>query len=213
MVLYFSFFVLILDTVSLMGPSRPFQSFTKRATTESESKSFENSVKSSGVSTASKSVSTRSRSTKGGYNSILAGAKANRSSSTQNTNERKNEKVDSAERQSELSSQVTQAFVTEFTFMPMKTFRLQEGGLALSQYSYYRLRKCFDFLSHFVPIMIILQSSKICFWFTERITADKDAEGNKITDAVLKDTTRRRRAREFLRNFGSHIPFGKWNEY
>jgi hypothetical protein len=53
---------------------------------------------------------------------------------------------------------------------------------------------------------------------SERITSDEDENGDKIDDIegleeelkeVLKENMRRKRAREFLLDFGTHIPFGK----
>ena len=124
-----------------MGSSQPFRTFTKRCTTETEARSFANSVSTSGYSTATKTVSSKSRSTQGGVNVIVAGAKGKRSTAKKTTDEEKSENVDSTERNEELTSTATQAVVSEFTIMPMKTFRLREGGLNLTPYAYYRLRE------------------------------------------------------------------------
>lgn len=128
----------------MMGASQPFRTFSKRSTSERETKSFISSASHSGFSTAEKSVEDRSKSKSLKHNAIVAGAKGKISSSVQNTSEEKSTNSDSKERNDELAETHTKAIVTEFTIMPMATFRLRESGLALSPYAYYRLREYYD---------------------------------------------------------------------
>ena len=46
-----------------------------------------------------------------------------------------------SEHKEERRAKATQALVCEFTYMPTKTFRLREGGLVLTPYALYRIRK------------------------------------------------------------------------
>lgn len=103
--------------VNVMGASQPFQTFTRRSTSEQQTRSFISSASSSGFSTANKTVTTRSNSTGAGVNVIVAGAKGRRSSSTQSTTENKASYVGSKERKEEQSKTATEATIAEFTYM------------------------------------------------------------------------------------------------
>ena len=55
----------------------------------------------------------------------------------------------------------------------------------------------------------MFQSSTLSsFHFSEKIIEDK-VDDVEIDDPVRRDATRRYKAREFIKNFGSHVPFGK----
>lgn len=144
----------------MMGPSQPFRTFTRRFTRESEERAFATSLESSGTSTVDKAFSGSSSSTSGKYNMISRGGKGKRSSSKKNENTTESTYSDSSERTRELSSKMTFAMVTEFTTMPMQTFRLREGGLSLAPYAYYRLRKYWDNLVYvsFFLLSLIFES-------------------------------------------------------
>lgn len=57
------------------------------------------------------------------------------------TRESERSYANDSEHKEERRAKATQALVCEFTYMPTKTFRLREGGLVLTPYALYRLRK------------------------------------------------------------------------
>lgn len=128
-------------SVKMMGPSCPFKTRTHRTTSESESLSFVTKTSHSGFSTAEKTTSTSSQSTQKKVGGIFT--KVNVKNSSSNTNETENTASYANDKQhkEEEKVKVTQCLVSEFTYMPMKAFSLKEGGLMLSDYTYYRLRK------------------------------------------------------------------------
>jgi len=167
--------------VSMMGPSTPFYTRTSRSTSEDEMTSFITSSKQSGFSTAQKASRTKSGSAQGGVNFIGFGAKVKGSGSQTSKTELSKSYATDTQQKEEERVKVTQAIVAEYMYVPIKTFRLMEGGLILTQYAYYRL---------------------------QRILKDVDNDGKTITDATLVKVMRRKKAYDFLCNFGSHIPFG-----
>lgn len=66
----------------------------------------------------------------------------------------------------------------------------------------------FSYFYTFYILYLIQLKNPIFIVFTERITNNKDSRNETITDEVKKEATRRHKAREFIRNFGSHVPFG-----
>jgi len=84
------------------------------------------------------------------------------------------------EQKKNMKTKSTQAIVSEFTYMPMKTFRLSESGLVMTEYAFYELQK---------------------------ITSIEDNILKNVDD-LGKDIIKRKQALEYIRKFGSHIPFG-----
>ena len=103
--------------------------------------SFITSSKQSGFSTAQKGSRTKSGSAQGGFNFIGNGAKGKVSGSQTSTTELNESYVTDTQQKEEERVKVTQAIVAEYTYIPIKTFRLMEGCLILTKYAYHRLRK------------------------------------------------------------------------
>ena len=125
----------------MMGPSQPFQTQTHRTTSEKEAMTFVNSASQSGFSMAAKSTSSFSTSTEAKSSGIFASGKISNSTATSKEKGKKSSYANDEKHKQENKVKVTQAIVSEFTFMPMQTFSLAAGGLVLSNYAYYRLRK------------------------------------------------------------------------
>lgn len=125
----------------MMGTSQPFQTQTHRTTSEKEAMVFAKSTAQSGFSMAQKSLSSFSSSSQVNMGGIFSRVKrlTSRASSTEKGS--KESYANDAEHMQQEKIKVTQAVVSEFTFMPMQTFNLSVGGLVLSSYAYYRLRK------------------------------------------------------------------------
>jgi hypothetical protein len=133
-----------------MGSTTPFNTRTSRTTSEKEMKSFITSSKHSGFSTAEKGSKSTSGSGQSSLNLGIVGGKIEGSAATQSESEVNESYANDSEHKEEEKTKVTQATVAQYTYMPMKTFRLREGGLVLSQYAFYRLRKYYLSLSiHF----------------------------------------------------------------
>jgi hypothetical protein len=124
-----------------MGSTTPFNTRTSRTTSEKEMKSFMTSSKHSGFSTAEKGSKSTSGSVQLSGNLGIAGGKIEGSAGTQSEWEENKSYANDSEHKEEESVNVSQAIVTQYTYMPMKTFRLREGGLVLSEYAFYRLGK------------------------------------------------------------------------
>jgi len=165
------------NVVNMMGPTTPYFSRTHRSTSEAEMTSFVSSSRNSGFSTATKGSTTTSGSGGGKINLGLAGGKAKITSAKTKTNESNGSFSNDSRHKQEMKQKVTEALVSEFMYMPTKTFSLKEGGLVLTDYAYFRI---------------------------QGITDEKDMP----EDPVAKEMELRSRAREFIHNFGSHIPFG-----
>lgn len=125
----------------MMGVSHPFHTRTHRSTSEKETTSFISSTSQSGFTAASKDRFALSASGQMSVNIIIAAAKVKSSMSVETSRESNSSFANDNEHKAEQKAKVTEAFVSEFTFMPMKTFRLREGGLVLSDYAFYRLSK------------------------------------------------------------------------
>ena len=180
--------------------------------------SFITSSKQSGFSTAQKGSRTKSGSAQGGVNFIGFGAKGKVSGGQTSTTELNESYVTDTQQKEEERVKVTQAIVAEYMYIPIKTFRLMEGGLVLTKYAYYRLRK-FTVVSFLVVGLFIVvvgvfltfrnAASIFLIVSLEKICANKDNNGEPITDDAAKEAMKRKKAYEFLCNFGSHIPFGE----
>ncbi len=125
----------------MMGASQPFHTRTHRTTSERETVSFINSSSQSGFTVASKVTSSTSISTEFSGNIALVAGKGKLAAGTTGSTEANRSYANDKRHKEELKAKVTEAFVSEFTYMPMKTFRLREGGLVLGDYAFYRLRK------------------------------------------------------------------------
>ena len=134
-------FINIYTTVKMMGVSKPFQTRTHRTTSEKESMAFVNSSSQTGFSVAEKTSSSSSTSFQAKAGGIFVSLKGKASLARSNEEESKASFATDSKHKQEEKMTVTQAVVSEFTYMPMRTFSLSEGGLILSDYAYYRLRK------------------------------------------------------------------------
>ena len=134
-------FINIYTTVKMMGVSKPFQTRTHRTTSEKESMRFVNSSSQTGFSMAEKTSSSSSKSTQGKAGGIFTSTKWKTSVARSEEEESKASYANDSKHKQEEKMKVTQAVVSEFTYMPMRTFSLSEGGLILSDYAFYRLRK------------------------------------------------------------------------
>ena len=124
-----------------MGASNPFQTRTHRTTSEKESMSFAKSSSHTGFSMAEKTFSSSSKSTQGKVSGVFVSGKVKHSSARKKESETEQSFATDSKHNEEEKAKTTQAVVSEFTYMPMRTFSLSEGGLILSDYAYYRLRK------------------------------------------------------------------------
>ena len=120
----------------MMSPALPFATSSYRTTSETEMTSFINSARNSGLSTAEKRKRTVAKSSKSGLNVwLIAMSKEQAQSKITGKTEKA---IDSDQNellgtQTEMTSEV---FMSEFTFMPMKSFSLEERGLRLTNYAY-----------------------------------------------------------------------------
>jgi len=196
----------------MMGASQPFRTFTKRFTTEREANSFMSSVKSSGHSTAFKAFTESSSSKKGGGGiPLFSGAEHEESSATETTSGIEISTAESSERKEETHTLSTTATILEFTYMPMQTFRLREGGLALSDYAFLRLQEITDNKDaegkRIVDKNLNSNNEDAEKKPGSRDEANKEAKNEKTTE-LIQDTMKRVKARQFIKDFGSHVPFG-----
>jgi hypothetical protein len=136
-----SYVFFLLLSVKMMGSSEPFTTHTYRSTSESQTMCFIKQASTNSHSTATKSHSTVSSSTTLHANNWLISGTGKMNSAKGKSKQRNTANASDSESDYEHNQKVTEAVVTEFTFMPMKSVRLVEGGLVLSDYAYYRLRK------------------------------------------------------------------------
>ena len=127
--------------VAMMGVTTPFRTQTYRTTSESQSNSFIKSSQNSSFSAATKTVSSVSSSRSAEFNSLGFGGKISGSDANENQNDIQSSFANDKKHSEENTNTTSQAIVSQFTYMPMKTFSLREGGLMLSDYAYFRLRK------------------------------------------------------------------------
>ena len=128
-------------TVDMMGASLPFTTELHRSTSEEERNSFLNTSMHSSQTVARKTTDTNSRSTSAKANSWFSSASGEHTNTTSNTNDDKQTNaVDSKSEETE-QNKVKKVFVTEFTYMPVKSVRLNTGGLLLSEFALQQLRK------------------------------------------------------------------------
>lgn len=127
--------------VAMMGVTTPFRTQTYRTTSESQSNSFIKSSQNSSFSAATKTVSSVSSSSSAKYTGIGFGIEGSGSDANENQTNSKTSYANDSQHTEENKETASQAIVSQFTYMPMKTFSLREGGLMLSDYAYFRLRK------------------------------------------------------------------------
>jgi hypothetical protein len=120
----------------MTSPDLPFRTTTHRTTSEKEMNSFLKSTESSGLGTASKINQKKSRSTKEAMNFAIVVAE--KRSTSANVSEEEKTASNSQERNAneEMSRMGTEAMISEFTFMPMKSFFLEERGLRLTNFAF-----------------------------------------------------------------------------
>ena len=109
--------------------------------------SFVTSSKHSGFSTAMMGSTSTSGSKQGNVNIAVAGVKGKVTDAVATESETSTSYSNDSEHKQEQRAKVTQALVSEFTLVPLKTFRLREGGLVFTDYAYYRFRKYLIFTS------------------------------------------------------------------
>jgi hypothetical protein len=126
--------------VAMMGVTTPFRTQTYRTTSESQSNSFIKSSQNSSFSAAT-TVSSDSSSSSAKYTGLGFGGKGSGSDASNSQNDFKTSFANDKTHGEENTKNTSQAIVSQFTYMPMKTFSLREGGLMLSDYAYFRLRK------------------------------------------------------------------------
>lgn len=127
---------------------------------------------------ARKTTDTNSRSTSAKANSWFSSGSGEHTNTTSNTNDDKQTNaVDSKSEETE-QNKVKKVFVTEFTYMPVKSVRLNTGGLLLSEFALQQLHKITNINSH------------------------------EFDKAESQEMEKRSRAKQYLKQFGSHIPHG-----
>lgn len=124
----------------MMGVCQPFQTYTHRTTEESEHHDFHKTAHASSRSTASKSIAKNSSASQESVGYITSAKHSSRSAQT-STNARNQSNATDNQTDDEHGSKSSTAYVSEMTFMPMKSASLIAGGLVLSDYAYYRLRE------------------------------------------------------------------------
>lgn len=139
--IFHSFVYRIDCKVKVMGVSRPFQSLRAQSTSETTMSSFVSSTSTSGFTTATMTSNSSSVNVSGSVNIGIAGGKGEHTRARQHTSERNSSRSNTNQSRSEKETKTKIAVVSEFIFQPMKVISLLEGGLILTVYAYYRLRK------------------------------------------------------------------------
>ena len=120
----------------MTSPDLPFRTSTYRTTSETEMNSFIKSTENSGLGTANKIKDRKSRSSQINANfALVAGIQTNTSAGISEEG-KKNTSSTGMENSVKQSKLGTEAVVSEFTFVPMKSFTLEERGLRFTQFAF-----------------------------------------------------------------------------
>uniref|UniRef100_A0A7S4S2X3 Fucolectin tachylectin-4 pentraxin-1 domain-containing protein n=1 Tax=Ditylum brightwellii TaxID=49249 RepID=A0A7S4S2X3_9STRA len=125
----------------MSGPALPFRTTTVRSTSESSMNSFINSMINSSFSAAEKSKSSLSASTSIKVSALFASFNASSQGATEGESESHEASTSTSNTNVQKQETGTEAFVSEYTFVPTKSISLREGGLILSDYAYHRLKQ------------------------------------------------------------------------